>query len=85
MIRRPGWGARVDRVAYVGFVEVVQGGVILVGDRVTLGGRELGRVVSFDYTHFPNHMSILVRGPLWETGRGLGVTVEEPVVFTLSL
>lgn len=79
-----GPGAKVDRVAYVGFVEVVRGGVILVGDRVALGGRELGRVVGFDYTHFPNHMNILIRGPRWETGRELEIAVEEAVVFAFS-
>jgi hypothetical protein len=73
--------ARVDRVAYVGFVEIVRGGVILVGDRVTLGQRELGKVVGFNCTHFPNHMNILVRSVQWQTGRGLGVALEEPAVF----
>ncbi len=76
-----GIGTRVERVAYVGFVEIVRGGIILVGDEVSLGERELGRVVGFDCTHFPNHMNILVRGPQWQTGRQLGVAVEEPVVF----
>jgi len=78
-----GPGARVDRVAYVGFVEMERGGVILVGDRVSVGGRELGRVVGFDYTHFPNHMSILVRGPQWKSGQELGIAVETAVIFAL--
>lgn len=76
-------GVRVDRVAYVGFVEVESGGVIVVGARVTLGERELGQVVGFDCTHFPNHMNILIRGTEWQTGRGMGVAVEERVVFAL--
>ncbi len=79
-----GVGARVQRVAYVGFVEIVRGGVILVGDQVTLGGRELGRVAGFDCTHFPNHMNILVRGLQLQTGEQLGVDLEEPVTFTMS-
>jgi hypothetical protein len=79
----PGAGprARIDRVAYVGFVEVTRGGVILVGDSVTLGERELGQVAGFDYNHFPNHMNIVLRGPTRETGRGLGVALEDLVVF----
>jgi len=79
-----GPGARVERVAYVGFVEIVRGGVILTGDQVTLGPRQLGRVVGFDCTHFPNHMNILVRGSHWQTGRELEVVVDEPVVFTFT-
>jgi len=74
-------GRRVDRVAYVGFVEIERGGVILAGDRVTVGGRELGRVVGFDETHYPNHMNIVLRGALWQTGRELGVEVEASVSF----
>lgn len=79
-----GVGARVERVAYVGFVEMVRGGVILVGDQVTLGGRDLGRVVGFDCTHFPNHMNILVRGPHFQTGKHLGADLEESVLFAMS-
>jgi Family of unknown function (DUF6917) len=77
-------GARVERVAYVGFVEVVRGEVIVTGEQVTMGGLELGQVVGFDCTHFPNHMNILVRGPVWQTGRGLGAAVEEVVLFALA-
>lgn len=76
-----GPGSRVERVAYVGFVEIVRGGVILAGDRVTLDDRELGRVAGFDCTHFPNHMNILVYSPEWQTGRESGANVESFVVF----
>jgi len=73
--------ARVDRVAYIGFIEIVRGGIILAGDRVTLGQRELGKVVGFNSSHFPNHMNILVRSPQGQTGRGLGLELEEPALF----
>ncbi len=76
-----GPGARVERVAYVGFVEMVRGGVILVDDEVTLAGRSLGRVAGFDCTHFPNHMNILVCSPQLQTGRDLGIAEEMPVFF----
>ncbi len=77
-------GARVDRVAYVGFLEIVRGGVVVVGEEVSLGGRELGKVVGFDCTHFPNHMCIVVRGPLWQTGKEMGVALEETVLLELK-
>lgn len=76
-----GPGALVDQVYYIGFVEVVRGGVILVGDQVTLGDHDLGEVVGFDHTHFPNHMNILVRGHSLQTGRGLWVALEERAAF----
>jgi hypothetical protein len=78
-------GARVDRVAYVGFVEFVQGGVVIAGAQVALGACDLGQVVGFDCTHFPNHMNILIRGPQWQTGRGLGAAVEDSVLFSLRV
>jgi len=78
-------GARVDRVAYVGFVEFVQGGVAIAGAQVTLGERVLGQIVGFDSTHFPNHLNILVRGPEWQTGRGLAAAVEQRVEIVLAL
>ncbi len=74
-------GALVDQMAYIGFVEIVRGGVILVGDEVTLGEHHLGKVVGFDHTHFPNHMNILVRGHNLQTGRALGISLEELAVF----
>lgn len=74
-------GMRIDQVAYIGFVELTQGGVILVGDRVRLGKRVLGVVVGFDYTHFPNHMNILVCDRTRQTGHGLGVALGDLAVF----
>jgi hypothetical protein len=92
-----GPGARAERVAYcfchcfslsktayVGFVEIIRGVVVLVGDWVTLGPRELGRVVGFDCTHFPNHMNILVRSSPTQTGREPGATVDDPAVLSFE-
>jgi hypothetical protein len=77
-------GVRVDRVAYVGFVEFERGGVAVVGAQAFLGDRDLGRVVGFDSTHFPNHLNILVRSTEWETGRGLAAAVEQRVLISLE-
>lgn len=55
-----GAGARVDRVGFIGFVEVQQAGVIERGDRVWLGDTCLGQVIGFDECHFPNHYNILL-------------------------
>lgn len=55
-----GPGAKVDRIAYVGFFEVIRGGVVLAGDRVTSGTRELGQLAGYDLTHFPNHMNVVI-------------------------
>ena len=55
----PGGGA--DRVSAIAFFEVGRGGLAVVGDEVTIGGRALGTLVGFDMTHMPNHMNLLVK------------------------
>jgi hypothetical protein len=52
----------VDRVALIAFFEVTEGGVLLVGDLVTLGGHLVGELAGFDETHMPNHQNICLRG-----------------------
>jgi hypothetical protein len=55
-----GPGATVNRVIYVGFMEVTRSGVIVSGDEFFLGDRLLGTVAGFDETHLPNHLNIVV-------------------------
>jgi hypothetical protein len=55
----PGGGA--DRVSAIAFFEVKRGGVIIVGDEVSAGGKPLGVLAGFDLTHMPNHMNVLVK------------------------
>ena len=64
-----------NHVIVLGFLEVISGGVILIGDQATLDGAPLGEVVGFDQTHMPNHMNILVKGPLRRTEMRLGSKV----------
>lgn len=73
----------VDRVTYIGFFEVEKGGIILVNDRVTVQGQEVGQVVGFDFTHAPNHLNILVRTEAPMTGPELGLTLGGRVVFSM--
>jgi uncharacterized protein YuzE len=73
----------VDRVAYIGFFEIEEGGVILVNDRVTVQGQEVGQVVGFDFTHAPNHLNILVRTEAPVTGPELGLKLGGRVAFSM--
>ena len=75
----------VDKVAYLAFFSVEQGGIVLVGDRVTVGEVEIGEVVGFDLTHFPNHMNILVGAKERKTGLELGLSLGELVTFGSTL
>jgi len=72
----PGGGA--DRVSAVAFFEIGRGGVAVVGDEVSVGGKVLGELAGFDLTHMPNHMNVLVRA---ESLEAPSIRVGDPVVF----
>lgn len=55
-------GGTVNRIAYLGFVEIIQGGVIVSGDPVIVGGKVVGKIGGFDETHMPNHLNIILAG-----------------------
>jgi len=75
----------VDRVAYLAFFSVEEGGIVLVGDKVKVGKQEMGKVAGFDLTHFPNHMNILVRSTERKTGPELGLSLGDSITFSSSL
>ena len=56
-----------DHVSAIAFFEVKQGGVAVIGDEVSVGGRTLGTLAGFDMTHMPNHMNVLVKTGSLET------------------
>ena len=55
----PGSGA--DRVRAIGFFEITESGLIVVGDEVWIEDRLLGKLAGYDVTHMPNHMNIVVK------------------------
>jgi uncharacterized protein YuzE len=75
----------VDRVAYLAFFSVEEGGIVLVGDKVEVDGNEIGEVVGFDLTHAPNHMNVLLRAEERKTGTELDLSLRDPIVFRSSL
>jgi hypothetical protein len=77
-----GPGQIVDCIAYLGYFEVENGGVIWTGDKVMVNGRCVGTLAGYDLTHFPNHMNIVVKaeGPLL-TGEEAGFQPGDPISF----
>jgi hypothetical protein len=75
-------GARIDRVAFLGFVEIDNAGVIDRGDEVWCEGELVGTVLGFDACHHPNHYNILITTPTPRTGPELGLRPEVGVVFS---
>jgi hypothetical protein len=74
-------GARIDRVGFLGFVEIGCAGVIDRGDEVWAGGHLVGTVLGFDACHFPNHYNILIAAPERLTGPQLDLAPEAEVRF----
>ena len=75
-----GPGDTVDPIAYLGFVEFYQGGVLVAGDRVMVDGEDIGAVCGFDETHMPNHLNIVLRGERI-SGRGRKLSLGQEVQF----
>jgi len=75
-------GAAVNKISYLGYFEVDESGVIWVGDRVLVGGKDIGSLAGYDMTHFPNHMNIIIKieGELY-TGLEAGLKVGTPISF----
>lgn len=71
----------VDHVAYIGFFEVKKGGVVVVGDDVSLEGNPIGKVVGFDETHAPNHLNIVVSSSERKTGFELGAKIGTKIII----
>lgn len=68
-------GVPIDDVSYLGFAEIVDGGVLQIGDEIQLNDKLAVRILGFDYTHMPNHMNILVVAPNRVTGSEAGLRV----------
>jgi len=64
----PGGGA--NRVRAIAFFEITKSGLIVVGDQVTIEGRELGTLAGYDVTHMPNHINVVVKAE----------TLDEPIL-----
>lgn len=73
--------AEMNDVSYLGFAEIVSGGVVAVGDEVQVAGRIVGTVHGFDETHFPNHYNILIAAGELVTGAEIGLKIGEGVTF----
>ncbi|MGI6660793.1 MAG: DUF6917 domain-containing protein [Bacillota bacterium] len=73
-------GCQVQRIAYVAFVEFLNGGVLLHKDSVLTEKGCLGTIAGYDLAHFPNHMNVALQGSL-ESGEDRGLEVGMQVVF----
>lgn len=74
-------GATVNAIAYLGFVELSTGGVLLVGDSITLNGKRIGSIAGYDDTHMPNHQNTIVAMEKRISGVELGMRVGDEIII----
>ncbi|MGH3902591.1 MAG: DUF6917 domain-containing protein [Pseudonocardiaceae bacterium] len=74
-------GSCIDRVGFLGFVELSCAGVIDQGDEFWIAGRRIGSVLGFDACHFPNHYNVLISTLVPRTGLDLALQPEADVRF----
>jgi hypothetical protein len=55
-------GETINSVLYLGFFEVLTGGIVVVGESVNLNGTTIGAVAGFSDIHEPNHLNLIVKG-----------------------
>ena len=55
-------GSEVNSVLYIGFFEVQQGGIVVVGEDAQIGGETIGKITGFSDIHSPNHLNIILKG-----------------------
>lgn len=71
----------VNRVGFIGFAEINQGGVIEVGDEVRINGEIIGEVCGFDACHYPNHYNVVISSDKCFTSTDLNIQVNNEISF----
>ncbi|XEQ94726.1 hypothetical protein SCACP_36250 [Sporomusa carbonis] len=74
-------GGEVNRIAYLGFCTIGEGGVIVSGDDFYVDGKLIGQLAGFDETHMPNHLNIVIKTDKLRTGIELEAALGNKIVF----
>ena len=72
---------KVNNISYLGFVRIEEGGIVAIGDKVSLEGKIIGEVAGFDETHMPNHWNIIIKSSKKATGIELNAPIEGEIIF----
>ena len=78
-------GEKVDAIAYIAFVQITKGGVILRGDSLLLNEDTLGVISGYDETHMPNHLNIVFRVSELKTGKEIGIALGDTVIIRQAI
>jgi hypothetical protein len=74
-------GKVVDNIAYVGFAELQNGGVLLSKDEIYWNGKYLGSIIGFDDTHMPNHQNTIINVKKRVSGKKLGMKIGDEIII----
>ncbi len=74
-------GSNVDNIAYIGFLEIQNGGVVLAGDELVWNGKVIGTIAGFDDTHMPNHQNTIVKVENRIPGKELGIQINDELII----
>jgi hypothetical protein len=77
-------GSVVNRISYLGFVEMLNAGVLVTGDEVRVGDTVVGHLAGFDYTHMPNHMNIVISVARAFSGQEAGLEPGQSATFVAA-
>ncbi|HSL90860.1 MAG TPA: hypothetical protein VK870_16275 [Ignavibacteriaceae bacterium] len=74
-------GSMVNNICYIGFVELLNSGVILTGDKIFWNDSEIGTIAGYDDTHMPNHQNTIVLMKDRISGKELGIKNGDKLVI----
>lgn len=74
-------GGSVQAITYLGFVELLTGGVIVVGDEVIVKRKVVGTIAGYDDTHMPNHQNVILKVKKRVPGKDLRWRVNDRVTI----
>lgn len=75
-------GNTVNNIAYLGFVELQNGGVVITGDKLIWNDKVIGTIAGFDDTHMPNHQNTIVKVDKRISGKDLGIKLQDKLIIT---
>lgn len=79
--KNAGPGATVNAIGYIGFIELLTGGVLLTGDVVTWKGKIIGTIAGYDDTHMPNHQNTIIAMEKRIPGMDLGMKIGDEIII----
>ncbi|MGE5314628.1 MAG: DUF6917 domain-containing protein [Acidobacteriota bacterium] len=74
-------GSTVETIAYIAFVELLDSGVLLVGDEIRWKDVSIGTIAGYDDTHMPNHQNTVVLMKDRMPGKALGLSAGDEILI----